>query len=79
MEQTNPSRHFVPREGPIGKQNLSVKEVAEILGVTDFAVRAWIARRRLAHYKLGRAVRVARSEVDRFLTDSLIPAAPERL
>jgi excisionase family DNA binding protein len=73
MEQTNSGL-------PAGKQkqNLSVFETAEILGVTSFAVRAWIARRIIGHRKLGRAVRVPREEVERMLHDSYTPPMPER-
>jgi excisionase family DNA binding protein len=60
------------------KSNLTVAECADLLGVTSFAIRAWIARRRIGHHKLGRAVRIPREEVERLLRESFIPARPER-
>jgi excisionase family DNA binding protein len=53
---------------------LTVREVAVALGLSPFTIRAWIASRRLAVHRLGRAVRVPQSEVDRVLALGFTPA-----
>jgi excisionase family DNA binding protein len=53
---------------------LTVCQVAERLGVKPATVRLWISKRKLAHVKLSRAVRVQESEVDRFIRENTIPA-----
>ena len=51
-----------------------VKEAARELGLSPHTIRAWIAARKIAALRLGRAVRVPPSEVDRLLREGLIPA-----
>ncbi len=53
---------------------LSVSQVAEALGLKPATIRAWIAQRKLGHVKLGRAVRVPRTEVERLLREGAVPA-----
>jgi excisionase family DNA binding protein len=53
---------------------LNVTEVAKRLGVKPATVRLWISKRKLAHVKLSRAVRVPEAEVDRLIRDNTIPA-----
>lgn len=48
------------------------------LGMSEHTIRAWIARRRIAHLKLGRSIRVPVSEIDRLLSENLVPSRPER-
>jgi hypothetical protein len=38
-------------------------------------VRAWIRTRRIGHVRLGRAIRIPYSEVERLLTEGRVPAA----
>lgn len=57
---------------------LTVHETAERLGVKVPTVRLWLAKRRMAHTKLGRCVRVPEAEVDRLISQNLIPAAEVR-
>ncbi len=52
----------------------TVSEAAEELGLSVYTVRAWIANRRLAHLRLGRAIRVPAEEVRRIIEESTIPA-----
>jgi excisionase family DNA binding protein len=58
---------------------LSVREAAEILGLRESTVRAWLLRRKIACVKLSaRCVRIPREEVDRLIRDNLIPARAVR-
>ena len=54
---------------------LTVREVAELLHITQATVRSWVLKRKIASYRVGgRAVRVPASEVDRVLREGLRPA-----
>lgn len=65
----------VPIEGPSMKAKLlTVSETAESLGLSIHTVRAWIAARRIAHVRLGRAVRVSTVEIDRLVSAGSVPA-----
>jgi len=52
---------------------LKPSEVAARLGLREWTIRRWIAQGKVAHHKLGRAVRVPESEVRRLLNETLIP------
>jgi len=54
----------------------TVLQAATALGVSIHTVRAWIAKHRLGYLKLGRAVRIPQSEIDRVLRESAVPAEP---
>lgn len=56
-----------------GQTPYTIIGAAERLGVSPFTIRAWIARRRLGHLKLGRAVRVPAQEIERLLAASFTP------
>jgi excisionase family DNA binding protein len=62
---------------PHDEKPCTVAEAAILLGVSPFTIRSWIARRRLGHLKLSRAVRIPRAEVARLLNDSYTPPMPE--
>lgn len=51
---------------------LSVAEVAKRLGLKEGTIRLWIARRKIAHVKLGRAVRIPPEEVERIIAENTI-------
>jgi excisionase family DNA binding protein len=55
----------------------TVKEAAAELGLSVYTVRAWVACRRLAHIRLGRAIRIPAAELRRVLDENLIPAESE--
>ncbi|HYH00953.1 MAG TPA: helix-turn-helix domain-containing protein [Terriglobales bacterium] len=58
-------------------QMLTVHEAADMLGIKPATVRAWILRRqKLAVVKVGRAVRIPASSVQKFIDDNTIP--PQR-
>jgi len=54
----------------------TVQEAAEELGLSIHTIRAWIAQRRIAHIRLGRAVRIPPAEIVRLLRENTIPADP---
>ncbi len=54
----------------------TVPETAAALGVSVHTIRAWIAQHRLSYLKLGRAVRIPQSEIDRVLREAAVPAMP---
>ena len=58
-----------PRERP-----RTVSEAADELGLSVYTIRAWIGNRRLAHLRLGRAIRIPAEEVRRVLEESVVPA-----
>ena len=52
------------------KEFLSVKEIAEMLGVSVDTVQGWIRRKELAAYKVGtKAYRIKREDLDKFLAE----------
>jgi len=57
---------------------LRVAQVAELLGLKECTVRSWIAGRRIAVVRLGRAVRVIDEEVERLIAEGTIPAKRPR-
>ena len=57
---------------------LSVSQAAQALGLKPGTIRAWISQRKLGHVKLGRAVRVPRTEIERLLREGAVPAREER-
>jgi excisionase family DNA binding protein len=52
------------------KEFLSIKEVAEYLGVKPCTVYAWAEARMLPHYKFGRFVRFKKSEIDLWIKEN---------
>lgn len=56
---------------------LTVPQAATALALSRHTVRVWIAARRIAVVRLGRAVRVPASEVERLLNEGLWPAVRE--
>lgn len=53
---------------------LTVPETAAALSLGEGTIRAWIASRRLAIVRLGRAVRIERAEVERLIAAGRSPA-----
>jgi hypothetical protein len=41
-------------------------------------IRVWIAKRKLAHVKLSRAVRIPEAEIERMIRENTIPARESR-
>jgi excisionase family DNA binding protein len=58
---------------------LSVRQVAERLGVTEAAVRRWLLERRIASVKVGRRlIRIPSSEIGRIVDAGFRPVRPSR-
>ena len=65
------------RRAPID-QPRTVAEAAAELGLSVHTVRAWVAGRRLAHIRLGRAIRIPAAEIRRVIEENTVPAVRER-
>ena len=57
---------------------VTVGEAAETLNLSKATIRLWLAQRRLGYIKLGRAVRIPMSEIERLLTEGEVPALANR-
>jgi len=55
---------------------LTVAETAEALRIKPATVRAWVLRRKINSFRIGRAVRISAEEIERILQDGLRPARP---
>jgi excisionase family DNA binding protein len=53
---------------------LTVTETAEALRIKPATVRAWVLRRKINSYRVGRAVRIGADAVDQVLRNGLRPA-----
>lgn len=61
----------------VSERPRTVSEAAEELGLSIHTIRAWIASRRLAHLRLGRAIRIPAAEIRRVIENSTVPAVRE--
>jgi excisionase family DNA binding protein len=52
----------------------TVAEAADELGLSVYTIRAWIANRRIAHIRLGRAIRIPAAELRRVIEAGTVPA-----
>ena len=68
--------HRPPREP--SERPRTVTEAAEELGLSVHTIRAWVAARRIAHIRLGRAIRIPASEIRRVIQKNTVPAVEER-
>lgn len=59
--------HMANDQSNAGDTLLSPKEVRQVLNVGRSALYEWIARRELPYYKLGRLIRIKKSDLDEFL------------
>jgi excisionase family DNA binding protein len=55
-------------------QLLTVAEAAEALRIKPATVRAWVLRRMINSFRIGRSVRISVEEIDRVLRAGLRPA-----
>jgi excisionase family DNA binding protein len=52
----------------------TVAQAARALGLSPHTIRRWIGARRLGVLRLGRAVRIPQSEIERVLESGFVPA-----
>jgi excisionase family DNA binding protein len=57
---------------------LTVRQAADVLNLSQATIRAWLARRKLGHVRLGRAIRIPQTEIQRILSQGMIPAREQR-
>lgn len=55
---------------------LTLPEAADRLRLRPSTLRAWILRRKLPYCKIGRSVRLRRSDIEGLIDDGLVPAKP---
>lgn len=53
---------------------LKVPEAAEMLALSQKTIWQWIGERRIGVIRLGRAVRIPQSEIDRLMQEGTTPA-----
>lgn|GEM_PF-1775998 len=58
------------------KELLTVRDFAGLLGVTVACVRSWRLKRKISAVKLGRIIRMPRTEVQRLIDEGMSPARP---
>lgn len=56
---------------PQSKVLLSVPAMADALSLSTNTIRAWLAKGKITHVKLGRAVRIPASEADRLISEGM--------
>jgi excisionase family DNA binding protein len=78
LRLTTPEVSQVPAKGPSESQLLSSKQFAHAIGVTEACVRRWTLLRKIKVVRLGRLVRIPRTEVHRLIDEGAIPARPSR-
>lgn len=60
------------------KMLMTVKEVAELLGLRPGTIRAWVWQRKLPRVNCGRAVRIPAEAIAEFIQRNTIPARIDR-
>ena len=56
---------------------LTIPETAALLRLKPSTVRAWVLRRKLPYCKVGRLVRIRRSDIEAVIVASSVPARDE--
>ncbi len=77
VNSDNEGRRVPRRESQPAEPPRPVAEAAVELGLSVHTIRAWVAARRLAHIRLGRAIRIPASEIRRVIDANTIPAVEE--
>jgi excisionase family DNA binding protein len=77
LTSTSAAVRLVPPQGRLERPR-TVSEAAEELGLSVHTIRAWVATRRIAHLRLGRAIRIPAAEIRRIIDMSTVPAVREQ-
>ena len=56
------------------EQVRTIRETAEELGLSPATIRSWIRQRKIGYVRLGRAVRIPASEIQRLVERGTVPA-----
>jgi excisionase family DNA binding protein len=56
---------------------LTVDEAARLLHLRPSTVRDWLLRRKITYVKLGGRVFIRRTDIERLISASLVPARPD--
>jgi excisionase family DNA binding protein len=62
-----------------GRELRTVKQAARDLAVSEHTIRSWVATRKIASIRLGRAVRIPASDIDRLIEQGTVPALDARI
>jgi excisionase family DNA binding protein len=54
---------------------LTVAEASALLRLKPSTMRAWILRRKIPYCKVGRLIRIRRTDVEELIASSLVPTA----
>ncbi len=66
-------RHVDIRNAPLTTTKLlSVDDVSESLGVPKSTIRYWCFTKRISYYKIGRHLKIEKSELEKFLESNLV-------
>jgi excisionase family DNA binding protein len=57
---------------------LTVREVAQRLGLKEATIRLWLGQRKLPYVRCGRAIRIPAEAVNQFIESNTIPARTPR-
>ncbi len=61
-----------------GNRFVSCRTAEEISSIKATTWRKWVGERRVTHLKLGRAVRIPLSEIERVIAEATVPAIERR-
>jgi excisionase family DNA binding protein len=67
-----------PERGQGESLLLSSRQFAKAIGVSEACVRSWRSKRKINIVKLGRLVRIPRTEIQRLMEEGAIPMRPPR-
>jgi excisionase family DNA binding protein len=81
--QADSAKHTAPHSERRPSREFStpprtIAQAAEELGLSAHTVRSWVTARRLAHIRLGRAIRIPAAEIRRVIEENTVPAIEER-
>jgi excisionase family DNA binding protein len=79
QSDSDTERHSQRRTSQQSAERLrTIAEAATELGLSMHTIRSWVTARRLAHIRLGRAIRIPASEIRRVINENTVPASEER-